>query len=123
MSSPVELRAERLMCMPLPGSLRRGFGEKSAARPLRRATTIHDTIAERDRIVRGFDRLGIPEIDLILTGALFMVGHSGRMPHLFKRQADLAADVLAISSGAMSMYPAAVVGDRGRFAVFVPAEE
>ena len=55
--------------------------------------------AERDRVVRGLDRLGIPEIDLILTGALFMVGAFRADAHLFKRQADLAADVLALILG------------------------
>ena len=79
--------------------------------------------AERDRIVRGFDRLGIPEIDLILTGSLFMVGAFRADAHLFKRQADLAADVLALILGRNVHVPGAVVGDRGRFAVFVPPEE
>ena len=33
-SRPSRLRAEMLMCMPLPGWPGSGFGEKSAARPL-----------------------------------------------------------------------------------------
>ena len=79
--------------------------------------------AECDRIVRGLDGLGIAEIDLVLPRPLLVVGTLRTDTHLFERQADLTADVLALIPGRNVHIPGAVVRDRGRLAVFVAAEE
>lgn len=62
--------------------------------------------AERDRIVRGLDGLGIPEIDLILTGTLLVVGAFRRMPICSSVKQISRRTFSPLSSGAMSMYPA-----------------
>ena len=74
-------------------------------------------------VIRRRQGIGIAKVDLVLPGALLMVRALRPYPHLLQRQADLPPHILALVLRRDVHVPCVVVGDVGRFTVFVPAEE
>lgn len=61
---------------------------------------------EGHRIVSRSQRIRITEVNFVLAGTFFVVRAFRTDAHLLQCQTDLPADILPLSSGAISIYPA-----------------
>ena len=82
-----------------------------------------DHCLESQGIVRSRERIGITEIDLILSRAHFMMRAFRTDPHLFQHQTDLTADILALILRRYVHIARFIIRETGRAAVIIQLEE
>ena len=82
-----------------------------------------DHVFEGHHVVGGAQHFVVFEVDLVLGAGVFVVRRFDFEAHVFEREADFVAAVLAAVGRAQLKIAAHVVGLDGRFAVFVQPEE
>ena len=74
---------------------------------------------ERDRVVRGGQRVGKPKIDFVLAGPLLMMRTFRPHAHLLERQTNLAPYIFAFIFRIHVHIPRGIIGDFRRRVAFV----
>ena len=99
-----------------------GLGHKGGVQAVFLRQRLDGQLEGHDIVGRG-QRLGVFEIDFVLTGGHLMVGGFNLKAHGFQRHADFAARALAMIQRAQVKVARFVVGCGGGFAVLIGLEQ
>ena len=77
---------------PAAGRVAQWLGREIRPEPAAGGNGLHHR-SERNRVIRCSQGIGIAKVNLVLTGALLVVGALRADAHLLQRQANLSADV------------------------------
>ena len=104
------------------GRVRQGLGGKVCAKTVSGGNGCNHAL-ERDGVVRRGNGICIAEVNLVLTGTLFVVGAFRSDTHLLQRQARLAAHVFALVLRGNVHIPGVVIGRFCWHAAFIEPEQ